>query len=278
VVSVVVSWRDRHELATALPSLVSEVRELGGDLTIVNFGGSIELLRQQIGPHADEVWIVQTQQQPYFNKSCAQNLGAARTEQPLIFFCDCDIILHTGTLKHLTREVQKRDGAFATLAKVTESEINSRQGKHVVCFGYELRIRTADGRQLCITDNEEDATDGSRQAPGLLLVRRADFLSINGYNSRLHGWGWEDQDMIARLTLGAGLERISDGSAVHLSHDDLARVANYPLSNRWESRDKMFRQALNNYDNADFQGTFRTDAQIQARRISGPVFCQTDHY
>ena len=49
------------------------------------------------------------------------------------------------------------------------------------------------------------------------------------------------------------------GTATHLSHDDLARVQAYPMSNRWESRDKMFRQALDNYDRADFHGTYEAD-------------------
>jgi N-terminal domain of galactosyltransferase len=101
-------------------------------------------------------------------------------------------------------------------------------------------------------DNEEDAEKGTRQAPGLLLVRRSDFMRIEGYNGRLHGWGWEDQDMIARLTLGAGLRRIQRGVATHLSHGDTARIAHYPpVRDRWESRDRMFRQALSNYDSME---------------------------
>lgn len=177
-----------------------------------------------------------------------------------MFFCDCDIIVTPETIKNLLVKVQ-HPGTFATLAGVKESEINSRGGKHIVCFGYELRIRTADGRELLIVDNEEDADDGTRQAPGLLMVQRSDFHTIGGYNSQLHGWGWEDQDMIARLTLGAGLQRMQAGRAIHISHNDEARVANYPLQNRWESRDKMFRQALANYDNSNFQGTYLNDTQ-----------------
>ena len=67
--------------------------------------------------------------------------------------------------------------------------------------------------------------------------------------------------MISRLTLGVGLERASYGHAIHLSHDDGARVSNYSNTDRWESRDKMFRQALANYDNADFQGTYEFDVK-----------------
>jgi hypothetical protein len=266
MLSIVVTWRDRVELREALPGLIASARAVGGDLTLVNFSGDVRLLASQLGDSARALQVVQISGQRYFNKACAQNLGAANTRQPLLFFCDCDIVLEPQVIQRLVGQLYERPGTFATLAGVRESQVNSRGGRHVVCFGYELRIRTADGRSLRIVDNEEDAEEGTRQAPGLLMVRREDFLRINGYNSRLHGWGWEDQDMISRLTLGAGLERISEGRAIHISHDDQARVGHYPISDRWESRDRMFRQALANYDRGDFQGTFEKDAaQVPAR-------------
>ncbi|MCC6553276.1 MAG: glycosyl transferase family 2 [Polyangiaceae bacterium] len=271
MLSIVVSWRNRLELSEALPGLVASARAAEGDLTVVNFGGDRDLLRAQIGPHAPDVRIVHVAGQRYFNKSCAHNLGVASTRQPILFFCDCDILLDAGVVRDLAARLRERPGAFATLAGVRESKLNSRGGQHVVSFGYELRIRTADGRALRIVDNEEDAGDGTRQAPGLLLVRREDLLRVNGYNARLHGWGWEDQDMIGRLTLGAGLERIMDGHVVHLSHDDHARVAHYPIADRWESRDKMFRQALAAYDRADFSGTYDRDVAEIDVTVEGPA-------
>jgi GT2 family glycosyltransferase len=267
MLSIVVSWRDRAELARALPGLLATARAAGGEVVVVNFGGSPGLLAEQLRGHEDAVRVVRVDGQPYFNKSAAQNLGAAHAAHPLYFFCDCDIVLEPATVLALAARVDGEPGAFGTLAGVRESELNARGGKHVVCFGYHLRIRTADGRLLEIVDNGEDAEDGTRQAPGLLLVRRSDFRAVGGYNARLHGWGWEDQDMIGRLTLGAGLRRITQGYAVHLSHDDAARVSAYPLSDRWESRDRMFRQALANYDRADFQGTFEADAA----RLAAPA-------
>jgi len=275
MLSIVVTWRDRIELGQALPSLVAIADEVEGDVTIVNFGGSNELLKAQLGDYGHRVSVVQVDDQEYFNKSSAQNLGASQTTQPFIFFCDCDTIVDRITCISLLEQLDSRPGTFGTFAQLRETAVNSRGGRHVTCFGYELRIHTADGRQLRIVDNEEDAEAGTRQAPGLLMVRREDFLNINGYNARLHGWGWEDQDMISRLTLGNGLERITYGSAIHISHDDHARIGHYPpVTNRWESRDRMFRQALANYDNANFKGTYDLDVQqIPARKISAEDFC-----
>lgn len=261
MISIVVSWCDRVELRLALPGLIASAQALGGDVTVVNYGGTPDLLEAQVAGFTSDLRIVDVPPQTYFNKARAQNLGAAHTSHPLLFFCDCDILIEPDTLAGLVDRVDGAPGHFATLAGVTETETNARGGGHVTCFGYELLIRTADGRELRIVDNEEDAEDGTRQAPGLLVVHRSDFLAVDGYNSQLHGWGWEDQDMIARLTLGGGCTRIIDGHVLHVSHDDEARVARYPISDRWESRDKMFRQALANYDDANFRGTYPADVE-----------------
>lgn len=267
MLSIIVSWRDRIELGRALPSLLAAAQRASGDVTIVNFSGSADLLREQLGELHDEVRVVEIAHQPFFNKAAAQNLGAASTHGPVLFFCDCDIVLDPDSVADLSQQLHSEPGLFATLAGVRESEPNSRRAKHVVSFGYELHLKTADGRQLKIIDSEEDSQTGLRHAPGLLLVRRTDFVAIGGYNAGLHGWGWEDQDMIARLTLGLGLRRTMAGTAVHLSHDDQARIAYYPaVTSRWESRDRMFRTALANYDDGHFLGTYQTDRALLSAR------------
>lgn len=261
MLSIIVTWRNRNELAGALPGLVETANRLNGEVVIVNFGGDAGVLARQIEGHEHAVQVAELGEQPYFHKTKAQNLGAHSARHDVLFFCDCDIIVDPDVIAALVRELVATPGRFATLKGVRETEQNSRQAKNVVRFGYRLDVRIRNGRELTILDNEEDAQDGTRQAPGLLFVRKQDFLSVNGYNGRLHGWGWEDQDMVSRLTLGAGLARHIDGHALHISHDDHARVSQYPMENRWESRDKMFRQALAYYDDDDFRGTFAEDVE-----------------
>lgn len=262
MLSLVVSWRDRAELAQALPSMLDLVDAADGEIIVVNYSGSRPLLQAQLQGAQRRVRVVEVAGERYFNKAAAQNVGAHHSRHPVLFFCDCDIVLEPAGTLETAQRIAREHAAFGTLAGVVESERNARGANHVVSFGYELNIRTADGRHLRIIDNEEDAEAGTRQAPGLLFVKRADFDAINGYNARLHGWGWEDQDMISRLTLGLGLTRINQGRAVHLSHDDQARIGFYPpVASRWESRDRMFRAALSNYDNRDFSGTYRQDIE-----------------
>jgi glycosyltransferase involved in cell wall biosynthesis len=265
VLSIVVTWRDREELGRALPSIIASAESVNGEVVIVNFGGDRGLLRRQLDGYADRCRVVGGPPQPYFHKAVANNIGARFASRPMLFFCDCDIILPEGLVRSLAHRLAQSPGHFATLAGVRETQVNSRGGRHVVSFGYQLDIRTADGRRLRIVDNEEDAAQGTRQAPGLLLANKTDFLSVGGYNGQLHGWGWEDQDMISRLTLGAGLTRLTEGYALHISHDDAGRIAAYPpVSSRWESRDRMFRTALANYDDNNFMGSYAADTVATA--------------
>lgn len=271
MISIIVTWRDRKELKEALPSLVETARSLEGDVTIVNFGGTQEMLAQLLKGHENNVQLISTNEQAFFNKSCAQNIGAGHTSKPLLFFCDCDIIVDPKTILELAREIEQREKTFVTIETVRETS-NEVQGKrnHIVGEGYELYLRTADGRELNIFHRGKDLEKGTRMAPGLLLVKRSDFISIGGYNSDFEGWGWESQDIIARLVLGAGLTRVNCGEAMHITHDEESRIAHARNSDRFENRDKMYREALANYDAGDFTGSYESDLKnIPSQRTTG---------
>lgn len=280
MLSIIVSWRDRPQLRQTLPALLAATRAVDGEVAVVDYGGDAEALAAQIaaagggGGNGGGVVVARVDGERYFNKARAQNIGAAHARHPILFFCDCDVIIEPAQIAELARELLESPGCFATLAGVTESVANARKAGFVTRFGYQLDLMLGNGRRLQILDHEEDAATGMRQAPGLLLVRREDFVAIDGYNGRLHGWGWEDQDMIARLTLGAGLSRRQRGTATHLSHGDDERMAHYPpAATRWESRDRMFRQALAFYDAGDLRGTFSADREqlVHRKLVSSPA-------
>lgn len=260
MLSIIVSWRDRFELEQSIKSMINVVDKLNGELILVNYGGDVDyLLKLKNGK--ESIKIINYPIKSYFHKTKAQNLGAYFASQEILFFCDCDILLEESYLENITKLLKKDNDHFATLLGVKETLPNSREAKNVIEFGYELYVKIANGNTLTIIDNEENALSGTRQAPGLLLVSKEKFLKINGYNGRLNGWGWEDQDMISRLTLGLGLKREKEGIAFHISHNNESRTKHYPIQDQWESRDRMFRQALNFYDNNDFKGTFDSDTQ-----------------
>ena len=59
-----------------------------------------------------------------------------------------------------------------------------------------------------------------------IFVTRNDFLAVDGMNSALAGWGFEDDDFLLRLQLGAGLRATAMGTVTHLTHDNPMRDLN----------------------------------------------------
>jgi len=208
MLSIVVSWKNRNELRQSIDSLIETADLLDGEVIIVNFDGDRESLIQMLPHNHPRLKIINVSNQKLFNKAATNNIGASQAQFDYLFFCDCDIILNPIDIKKLLHKIMESPKYFGTLKGVTETVVNSIQNNHIVSFGYELVIKTSDGRVLNIVDSEEDATDGSRNAPGLMMTSKPNFLAVNGYNGTLVGWGWEDQDMIGRLTLGAGLDRM----------------------------------------------------------------------
>lgn len=263
MISVIIPWANRTELALALPSIIENIKTIGGDLTIVNLGGCMENLKKQI-LHCScryNINIINIPKVSSFNKSVAQNIGVKYTNNPYLFFCDCDIILPTGLLKEIFLLLIDSPNSFATLAKVKETKINSRNANNLISITNTIKLKIKDGTEISIKDNEENALDGTRTAAGLLMVTRENFKIVNGYNNKFDGWGWEDQDIISRLALYAKLKYITYGVAMHISHNDNVRMKSYieKYNNRWRSKDLMYRQALHNYDMGNFLGTYEQD-------------------
>lgn len=258
MISIIVPWKNRREIYRTISAFVDTAQTLHGEVILVNYCGDLD---QRKLPESPYLRIIHVSDREFFNKASANNIGGAQARFDKLFFCDCDILLRSDTVDHCCGLLEA-SLRFVTIAHVQEETLNSLQTTHVQCFGYNMIIKTRDGRQVEIIDFEEDTSTGLRNAPGLLFCKREDFNRINGYGSFLHGWGWEDQDMICRLTLGAGLLRQQHGTLTHLSHDDNARMQEYPLAaSRWESRDRMFRTALSRYDQNLFQGTMNEDIE-----------------
>lgn len=263
MLSIIIPWKNRDEIYRSITRAVDVADELGGEVILVNYSGDLGLNRL---PRSRRLRVIEVGARKYFNKASASNVGARYANYPLLFFCDCDIILESDVVSECS-ELARSPRTFATVAHIQEESLNSLETTHIRCFGYHMTIKTQDDLEVQIIDFEEDTSTGLRNAPGLLFVKRDDFAEINGYGGFLHGWGWEDQDMICRLTLGLGLQRQQHGTLTHLSHDDRARLAEYPpVPNRWESRDRMFRTALARYDKQMFRGTWIEDVETHSFR------------
>lgn len=60
---------------------------------------------------------------------------------------------------------------------------------------------------------------------GAMLVRRADFLAVGGYDERIQTYGWEDEELYARLVHAGHERRVLNFSHVqHIPHGDALRI------------------------------------------------------
>jgi len=76
-----------------------------------------------------------------------------------------------------------------------------------------------------ITGNWRLADEGQEYINGFFFVTRKDLLKVNGFNEFITTYGWDDDELYARLK-DAGLARVSLGSRFlrHLDHEDTLRL------------------------------------------------------
>ncbi|RVT49460.1 glycosyltransferase [Rubrivivax albus] len=77
-----------------------------------------------------------------------------------------------------------------------------------------------------IAGDWREAAPGQEHINGFFYLRRADLLAIGGFNEYITTYGWDDDDIYARMA-GSGLRRIGvDGESIyHIPHDDAQRMA-----------------------------------------------------
>ena len=110
-----------------------------------------------------------------FCVSRGRNVGAKAASHDLILFLDADVLLHPEALVRMVDACALGN----TLAMV-------------------MKLR----------DGDEDETRPAHGDCGTILVPRAAFFEIRGYDEFYRGWGAEDNDVVDRLVL-AGLKLVN---------------------------------------------------------------------
>lgn len=189
--------------ATGKPEVEHVVRHLSGFLETINQIIIVDFDRNAPSLDAPKVdsfrrsgvplKYIYVEKEAYFNKAKALNIGVSAASAPLIIICDADVLL---------------DGAFVSIASRVASESPSEK----VFYTPEYVI--------------ESETGEKRPAPGICLLKRRDYLAINGYCNEYRGWGMEDIDFLKRLQ-NASIRRLKASFGFHLSHPDVNRTRNY---------------------------------------------------
>jgi GT2 family glycosyltransferase len=167
----------------------------------------------------------------------ALNIGVSAAETPLVLLLDADIRLDSNSISEMQNGLM--DNAFVTVAEVREwgrPKSYPTEVAHLESIRHITEL-TINGRRVSAETSYVSVPHGCRSGPGLVLLRKDDYIRVGGMNSELRGWGWEDIDLVIRLQL-SGLSRITAGRVHHVAHEHLptnsssqARNADHCLAN-----------------------------------------------
>lgn len=278
--AVLIPWCDRPGFQEALARNRPWLQQSGADVLILNCAGDQETLQSLVASLAwPQLQLIRIPY-PRFNKALALNLGIHVTNAEWIFTLDADVVSdHSPVPLDLAFLKATLDSSYVTVTWMHESDpsppplagLRARRDSalRAVEQSHALTFYWADGSSSTVTTARTNLLSGSRAGAGLLLTRREHLAAVNGYNSALEHWGWEDNDVQFRLAKVLGLRHIEMGEVTHVSHGDAARAM------YGESRSTLtwhnLRQSVERYAGLDFQGTLASDIAHWAARCELPA-------
>ncbi len=253
--SVIITWCNRPELRRTLAENRSLFDRYDTEVIVVNCAGSQADLRETLsGPRPRQLCFVDVETS-VFNKCLSQNLGASIAQADRLFLLDSDIVLTEDFFPAAFDTITEQ--RFFTIERALESEPEpASPDDHLEEMIHQLSFVGRGGRKATARVHRV-LHDGSRNAPGLIVLARKHFLEVDGMNSDLNGYGFEDRDLLLRLQFALGLEERSAGTVLHLSHKNEAQ------HEAWRDRQKSehlnFAACLKNYRAGHYRGTYSDD-------------------
>ena len=263
--SIVIPWANRDELARTLAANAARVGGREVEFVVVDCGGDEGRCHAALRRAGVPVTLVEVPTE-VFNKSLALNLGVHVARFDKLLLLDADVILDAEGLEPALASVSLE--TFVTLARVRESRPRPDPiaGGALSSLAHLVELVGVDGRRVLVETNRlHFDAGGGRGGPGLVVLRREHFVAVDGMNSDLRGWGWEDVDLVARLQLSGTAERLARGSALHLSHGDELRSR--AGEERQASEHANFAVCVANYRLGHLSGTFGDDVETCAELI-----------
>lgn len=266
--SVIIPWCNRPELRISLLENAPVFQRAHSEVIVVNCGGDVKSSRQLLREVRIRGLKLVHIPHSHFNKSLALNAGFLVSREKIVQFLDADIILDKNYFDEALHCLPMK--AYVILARLSErsSESRARDKLGIDEIAQTITIVRSD-RTAHVETNRLRYEDGSRSAPGIVMFPRRSFMCVDGMNSDLEGWGFEDIDFLIRLQLGTGLQPSQAGRGYHIPHDDKLRFFRGKTPQHNESINSA--KCLFNYRNGHFMGTYRDD--IKALRTLMTMSC-----
>jgi len=255
-VSVIIPWCNRPELSISLSENMPSFRRAHAEVIVVNCGGDLKILRHLLRTFWIQGMRLVNVSHRRFNKSLALNAGFLVSQGSIVQFLDADIILGRSYFNEALTQLPRK--AYVTLARVQErgSKPRAQLRSGISELAHSITIVRRD-RSAQVETNRVRYGDCSRSAPGIVMFRRESFLCVDGMNSDLQGWGFEDIDFLVRLQLATGRPPAQAGCGYHISHDDRHRTFTGKTPQHSESSNSA--RCLYNYQHGHFMGTYQDD-------------------
>jgi glycosyltransferase involved in cell wall biosynthesis len=275
--SVLIAWSNRDELRETLLKNDFWFKNHRLEVLVINCGGSVPGLRQLIqDTRLDYVQPIEVPS-PVFNKCLALNIGIHASRAPILLMLDADIILQSDLLEESLPHLN--EDAYVTLKTIRESEKiheASPANQAISQSSAFLRefVKVDEIEFFWIDETSTKVTthayplQNAKSAPGILVARKEHLLEIDGYNAEMKFWGWEDLDVLLRLSRTLRLRRVECGSAIHLTHDD-SRRAIKGGENRVRTDTENFLLAWSRYSRGNFAGTYKDDIRSWSPVVDG---------
>jgi glycosyltransferase involved in cell wall biosynthesis len=262
LLSVIIPWSNRSELRTTLQRNAAAFQSLPSEVLIVNCGGSPQDLQNLLEDSTLPRLRVIEVSSERFNKCLALNIGAFFSTGSRLLFLDADIVVSSAVVTGMIDLTDNK--RFVTIRWVVDSNATARP------TGLSESIQTlelvwADGKHLAVEFFRIRAADQARGGPGLICVMKDHFVTVQGMNSRLTSWGWEDMDLIIRLQAMMPVQRTLFGEAEHIYHDDSRR--NLKGTTRQQSVQSNMALCYRDYEQGKFMGTLNQDIALSHHTV-----------
>jgi N-terminal domain of galactosyltransferase len=253
-VAVLIPWCNRPELQTTLIKN-RLIFALTKEVIIANGGGKVTQL-QKLALRADLPSLaILNVPMGRFNKSQVINIAALSTRARKLLILDNDVLIEGQTLLSLARRTTESRVTTVRDVNCVDDNFTTKSGCELSHF---VRIRLRVGGEVKIETSRTSVEGHGRSGAGLVCVTRRAFLSVDGMNSRLRGWGWEDIDLLIRLQLALGIRREQFGRVTHLSPQSID--PGDTVARKVRSQSFNWRTSLVEYMRGNLSGTLRADA------------------